>query len=129
MKTKEEILTDAFYGRESTADSGINESEEEELEPLEDETQEVESEESESEESEDESEEEEEPTAPVVQKKKSNFAKIIAERNELRRKLAEKESKYDKASLDDIRAITREEIRLENEAMKKEQFFESNSIE
>ena len=113
MTTEDQILQDAWYGRESTADSGINEEEQdddapetsEEVEETE-ETEEVESDEDGTD-----SEPEQKKVEDTQPKKKSNsnFAKILAERNALRRQLQEKiDSSYDKESMKDIESLIEE---------------------
>lgn len=111
MTTEDQILQDAWYGRESTADSGINEEEQDDDAP---ETTEVE-EETETEEVTDEDGEDSEPEQKKVEdtqpkkKSNSNFAKILAERNALRRQLQEKiDSSYDKESMKDIESLIEE---------------------
>lgn len=113
MNTDEQILQDAWYGRESTADSGINEEEQgddapETSEEVE-ETEEVQ--ETESDEDGEDSEPEQKKVEDTQPKKKSNsnFAKILAERNALRRQLQEKiDSSYDKESMKDIESLIEE---------------------
>lgn len=111
MTTEDQILQDAWYGRESTADSGINEEEQDDDAP---ESTEVE-EETETEEVTDEDGEDSEPEQKKVEdtqtkkKSNSNFAKILAERNALRRQLQEKiDSSYDKESMKDIESLIEE---------------------
>lgn len=111
MTTEDQILQDAWYGRESTADSGINEEEQDDDAP---ETSE-EVEETETEEVTDEDGEDSEPEQKKVEdtqpkkKSNSNFAKILAERNALRRQLQEKiDSSYDKESMKDIESLIEE---------------------
>lgn len=111
MTTEDQILQDAWYGRESTADSGINEEEQYDDAP---ESTEVE-EETETEEVTDEDGEDSEPEQKKVEdtqtkkKSNSNFAKILAERNALRRQLQEKiDSSYDKESMKDIESLIEE---------------------
>lgn len=112
MNTDEQILQDAWYGRESTADSGTIEEEQGDDAP---ETTEVEEEtettEVESDEDGDDTEPEQKNVEDVAPKKKSNsnFAKILAERNALRRQLQEKiDSSYDKESMKDIESLIEE---------------------
>ena len=112
MNTDEQILQDAWYGRESTADSGINEEEQGDDAP--ETTQEVE-EETDTEEVTDEDGTDSEPEQKKVEdtqpkkKSNSNFAKILAERNALRRQLQEKiDSSYDKESMKDIESLIEE---------------------
>lgn len=45
------------------------------------------------------------PAPPVEQKKSSNVAKLLAERNQLKARLKELEGKYDKDSLTDLESI------------------------
>ena len=111
MTTEDQILQDAWYGRESTADSGINEEEQDDDAP---ESTEVE-EETETEEVTDEDGEDSEPEQKKVEdtqpkkKSNSNFAKVLAERNALRRQLQEKiDSSYDKESMKDIESLIEE---------------------
>ena len=111
MTTEDQILQDAWYGRESTADSGINEEEQDDDAP---ETSE-EVEETETEEVTDEDGEDSEPEQKKVEdtqpkkKSNSNFAKVLAERNALRRQLQEKiDSSYDKESMKDIESLIEE---------------------
>ena len=114
MNTDEQILQDAWYGRESTADSGINEEEQgddapETTQEVEEETEEVQ--ETESDEDGEDSEPEQKKVEDTQPKKKSNsnFAKILAERNALRRQLQEKiDSSYDKESMKDIESLIEE---------------------
>ena len=114
MNTDEQILQDAWYGRESTADSGINEEEQgddapETTQEVEEETEEVQ--ETESDEDGTDSEPEQKKVEDTQPKKKSNsnFAKILAERNALRRQLQEKiDSSYDKESMKDIESLIEE---------------------
>lgn len=112
MNTDEQILQDAWYGRESTADSGTIEEEQGDDAP---ETTEVEEEtettEVESDEDGDDTEPEQKKVEDVAPKKKSNsnFAKVLAERNALRRQLQEKiDSSYDKESMKDIESLIEE---------------------
>lgn len=111
MTTEDQILQDAWYGRESTADSGINE--EEQYDDAPETSEEVE--ETETEEVTDEDGEDSEPEQKKVEdtqtkkKSNSNFAKILAERNALRRQLQEKiDSSYDKESMKDIESLIEE---------------------
>ena len=113
MTTEDQILQDAWYGRESTADSGINEEEQDDDAPesteVEEETEETE--EVESDEDGEDSEPEQKKVEDTQPKKKSNsnFAKILAERNALRRQLQEKiDSSYDKESMKDIESLIEE---------------------
>lgn len=113
MTTEDQILQDAWYGRESTADSGINEEEQDDDAPesteVEEETEEVQ--ETESDEDGEDSEPEQKKVEDTQTKKKSNsnFAKILAERNALRRQLQEKiDSSYDKESMKDIESLIEE---------------------
>ena len=112
MNTDEQILQDAWYGRESTADSGINE--EEQYDDAPESTEDVE-EETETEEVTDEDGTDSEPEQKKVEdtqtkkKSNSNFAKVLAERNALRRQLQEKiDSSYDKESMKDIESLIEE---------------------
>ncbi len=112
MNTDEQILQDGWYGRETEADSGINEEEQGDDAP--ETTQEVE-EETDTEEVTDEDGEDSEPEQKKVEdtqpkkKSNSNFAKILAERNALRRQLQEKiDSSYDKESMKDIESLIEE---------------------
>ena len=94
---------DELILQELSPDSGINEQEEtdetSEVETVEEETPE----DSETAETEEEEVEEVEVTEkPQTQKKKSNVEKLLAERNQLKARLTEIESKYDKSSLDDM---------------------------
>ena len=111
MTTEDQILQDAWYGRESTADSGINEEEQDDDAPeTSDEVEETETEEVTDEDGED-SEPEQKKVEDTQTKKKSNsnFAKILAERNALRRQLQEKiDSSYDKESMKDIESLIEE---------------------
>jgi hypothetical protein len=111
MTTEDQILQDAWYGRESTADSGINEEEQDDDAPeTSDEVEETETEEVTDEDGED-SEPEQKKVEDTQPKKKSNsnFAKILAERNALRRQLQEKiDSSYDKESMKDIESLIEE---------------------
>lgn len=111
MTTEDQILQDAWYGRESTADSGINEEEQYDDAPeTSDEVEETETEEVTDEDGED-SEPEQKKVEDTQTKKKSNsnFAKILAERNALRRQLQEKiDSSYDKESMKDIESLIEE---------------------
>ena len=111
MNTEDQILQDAWYGRESTADSGINEEEQDDDAPeTSDEVEETETEEVTDEDGED-SEPEQKKVEDTQTKKKSNsnFAKILAERNALRRQLQEKiDSSYDKESMKDIESLIEE---------------------
>jgi len=111
MNTEDQILQDAWYGRESTADSGINEEEQDDDAPeTSDEVEETETEEVTDEDGED-SEPEQKKVEDTQPKKKSNsnFAKILAERNALRRQLQEKiDSSYDKESMKDIESLIEE---------------------
>lgn len=113
MTTEDQILQDAWYGRESTADSGINEEEQDDDAPesteVEEETEETE--EVESDEDGEDSEPEQKKVEDTQPKKKSNsnFAKVLAERNALRRQLQEKiDSSYDKESMKDIESLIEE---------------------
>jgi hypothetical protein len=113
MNTDEQILQDAWYGRETTADSGINEEEQSDDAPEAseevDETEEVQ--ETESDEDGEDSEPEQKKVEDTQTKKKSNsnFAKVLAERNALRRQLQEKiDSSYDKESMKDIESLIEE---------------------
>lgn len=114
MTTEDQILQDAWYGRESTADSGINEEEQDDDAP--ESTEVVEEtedspEENESDEDGTDSEPEQKKVEDTQPKKKSNsnFAKILAERNALRRQLQEKiDSSYDKESMKDIESLIEE---------------------
>lgn len=113
MTTEDQILQDAWYGRESTADSGINEEEQDDDAPETseeaEETEEVQ--ETESDEDGEDSEPEQKKVEDTQTKKKSNsnFAKILAERNALRRQLQEKiDSSYDKESMKDIESLIEE---------------------
>lgn len=114
MTTEDQILQDAWYGRESTADSGINEEEQDDDAPeTSDEVEETEDspEENESDEDGTDSEPEQKKVEDTQPKKKSNsnFAKILAERNALRRQLQEKiDSSYDKESMKDIESLIEE---------------------
>jgi hypothetical protein len=112
MTTEDQILQDAWYGRESTADSGINE--EEQYDDAPESTEDVE-EETETEEVTDEDGTDSEPEQKKVEdtqtkkKSNSNFAKVLAERNALRRQLQEKiDSSYDKESMKDIESLIEE---------------------
>ncbi len=112
MNTDEQILQDGWYGRETEADSGINE--EEQGDDASETTKEVE-EETDTEEVTDEDGEDSEPEQKKVEdtqpkkKSNSNFAKILAERNALRRQLQEKiDSSYDKESMKDIESLIEE---------------------
>ena len=114
MTTEDQILQDAWYGRESTADSGINEEEQDNDAPesteVEEETEDS-PEENESDEDGEDSEPEQKKVEDTQTKKKSNsnFAKILAERNALRRQLQEKiDSSYDKESMKDIESLIEE---------------------
>jgi len=114
MTTEDQILQDAWYGRESTADSGINEEEQDDDAPesteVEEETDES-PEENKSDEDGEDSEPEQKKVEDTQPKKKSNsnFAKILAERNALRRQLQEKiDSSYDKESMKDIESLIEE---------------------
>lgn len=114
MTTEDQILQDAWYGRESTADSGINEEEQDDDAPesteVEEETDES-PEENKSDEDGEDSEPEQKKVEDTQTKKKSNsnFAKILAERNALRRQLQEKiDSSYDKESMKDIESLIEE---------------------
>lgn len=114
MTTEDQILQDAWYGRESTADSGINEEEQYDDAPesteVEEETDES-PEENKSDEDGEDSEPEQKKVEDTQTKKKSNsnFAKILAERNALRRQLQEKiDSSYDKESMKDIESLIEE---------------------
>ena len=114
MNTEDQILQDAWYGRESTADSGINEEEQDDDAPesteVEEETEDS-PEENESDEDGEDSEPEQKKVEDTQPKKKSNsnFAKILAERNALRRQLQEKiDSSYDKESMKDIESLIEE---------------------
>ena len=111
MTTEDQILQDAWYGRESTADSGINEEEQDDDAPeTSDEVEETETEEVTDEDGED-SEPEQKKVEDTQPKKKSNsnFAKVLAERNALRRQLQEKiDSSYDKESMKDIESLIEE---------------------
>lgn len=114
MNTDEQILQDGWYGRETEADSGINEEEQgddasETTQEVEEETEEVQ--ETESDEDGEDSEPEQKKVEDTQPKKKSNsnFAKILAERNALRRQLQEKiDSSYDKESMKDIESLIEE---------------------
>ena len=114
MNTDEQILQDGWYGRETEADSGINEEEQgddapETTQEVEEETEEVQ--ETESDEDGTDSEPEQKKVEDTQPKKKSNsnFAKILAERNALRRQLQEKiDSSYDKESMKDIESLIEE---------------------
>ena len=114
MTTEDQILQDAWYGRESTADSGINEEEQDDDAPesteVEEETEDS-PEENESDEDGEDSEPEQKKVEDTQPKKKSNsnFAKVLAERNALRRQLQEKiDSSYDKESMKDIESLIEE---------------------
>ena len=114
MTTEDQILQDAWYGRESTADSGINEEEQDDDAPETSEEAE-ETDESPEENKSDEDGEDSEPEQKKVEdtqpkkKSNSNFAKILAERNALRRQLQEKiDSSYDKESMKDIESLIEE---------------------
>ncbi|RTL13126.1 MAG: hypothetical protein EKK54_01445 [Neisseriaceae bacterium] len=113
MNTDEQILQDGWYGRETEADSGINEEEQDDVAPestqeVEEETDEVQ--ETESDEDGEDSEPEQKKVEDTQPKKKSNsnFAKILAERNALRRQLQEKIDSYDKESMKDIESLIEE---------------------
>lgn len=115
MNTEDQILQDAWYGRESTADSGINEEEQDDDAPESTEDVEEETEDSPEENKSDEDGEDSEPEQKKVEdtqpkkKSNSNFAKILAERNALRRQLQEKiDSSYDKESMKDIESLIEE---------------------
>jgi len=115
MTTEDQILQDAWYGRESTADSGINEEEQDDDAPESTEDVEEETDESPEENKSDEDGEDSEPEQKKVEdtqpkkKSNSNFAKILAERNALRRQLQEKiDSSYDKESMKDIESLIEE---------------------
>lgn len=110
---EEALLQDAFYGREDSATSGISDDETEETEDTEVETVEEETSDSDILDNEEEEEEEAGSSQPerkevkVAKKKnKSNFAKILAERNALRREREERmKSKYDTDSLEDLERL------------------------
>lgn len=93
-RTEEEILTDAFYGVDNSQSSGTNEEE------LDDEAPETEEVEETTEEVDEETGEDSEPEPVKVSKEtkkpQSNVAKLLAERNALRKQLQEKmSSQYD----------------------------------
>lgn len=116
MTTEDQILQDAWYGRESTADSGINE--EEQYDDAPETSDEVE--ETETEEVTDEDGEDSEPEQPKERSKNSNVPKLVAQRNEarreaqeLRKQLAEinkakLNEKYDPESISDFSTISDE---------------------
>lgn len=93
-RTEEEILTDAFYGIDNSQSSGTNE---EELDDEAPETEEVEETTEEvDEETGDDSEPEPVKVSKETKKPQSNVAKLLAERNALRKQLQEKmSSQYD----------------------------------
>lgn len=98
MTKEDELILQAL-----SPDSGINEQETEET--TDDTEVEIVDEEETSEDSEPAETEEEEVEVsekPQTQKKKSNVEKLLSERNQLKARLAELESKYDKSSLDDM---------------------------
>lgn len=97
MTTEDELILQAL-----SPDSGINEQETDETEDTEVETVEEEETSEDSETAETEEEEVEATEKPKPQKKKSNVEKLLAERNQLKARLAEIESKYEKSSLDDM---------------------------
>lgn len=117
MNTDEQILQDGWYGRETEADSGINEEEQGDDAP--ETTQEVE-EETDTEEVTDEDGTDSEPEQPKERSKNSNVPKLVAQRNEarreaqeLRKQLAEinkakLNEKYDPESISDFSTISDE---------------------
>lgn len=113
MNTEDQILQDAWYGRESTADSGINEEEQGDDAPesteVEEETEETKEVESDEDGTDSEPEQKNVEDTQTKKKSNSNFAKILAERNALRRQLQEKiDSSYDKESMKDIESLIEE---------------------
>lgn len=96
MTKEDEIILQSL-----SPNSGINEEETEETEEVET-VEDVEEETSEDSEPAETEEEEEEVIEKPTQKKKSNVEKLLSERNQLKARLAEIESKYDKSSLDDM---------------------------
>ena len=101
-RTEEEILTDAFYGVDNSQTSGTIEEELTDEAPEAEEVEETEVQETEDEAGNDEPEQ-------AKEKKKSNFAKVLAERNALRRQLQEKMStQYDGESIKDIENLIEE---------------------
>lgn len=113
MTTEDQILQDAWYGRESTADSGINEEEQDDDAPETseeaEETEEVQETESDEDGTDSEPEQKKVEDTQTKKKSNSNFAKILAERNALRRQLQEKiDSSYDKESMKDIESLIEE---------------------
>ena len=137
MNTDEQILQDGWYGRETTADSGINEEEQgddapETTQEVEEETEEVQETES------DEDGEDSEPEQPEEKPKKSWVPKLVAQRNEARREVqelrkqlaeankAKLNEKYDPESISDISNLS------EQNAMsiyKQWRFLESKGLE
>ena len=98
MTKEDELILQAL-----SPNSGIIEEETEETEDdTEVDTVDEEETSEDSEPAETEEEEEEEAEKPKTQKKKSNVEKLLSERNQLKARLAEIESKYDKSSLDDM---------------------------
>lgn len=95
-RTEEEILTDAFYGVDNSQSSGTNEEELDDEAPEAEEVEETETEEESDEETGDDSEPEPVKVSKETKKPQSNVAKLLAERNALRKQLQEKmSSQYD----------------------------------
>ena len=97
QRTEEEILTDAFYGVDNSQSSGTNEEELDDEAPETEEVEEITEEESEvNEETGEDSEPEPVKVSKGTKKPQSNVAKLLAERNALRKQLQEKmASQYD----------------------------------
>ena len=118
MTKEDELILQAL-----SPDSGINEQETEETDEVET-VEEVEDETSEdSEPAETEEEEVEVTEKPQTQKKKSNIEKLLSERNQLKARLAELESKYDKSSLDDMGTLAQE---MAEKIIEEKLFFRDN---
>ena len=110
QRTEEEILTDAFYGVDNSQSSGTNEEELDDEAPETEEVEEITEEESEvNEETGEDSEPEPVKVSKETKKPQSNVAKLLAERNALRKQLQEKmASQYDWESLQDIESLIEE---------------------
>ena len=103
MTTQEsdELILQALMPESGTSDSNDDQDIENDL----DEPNESEDEDDESALDIDDKEADDTPTPPAEQKKSSNVAKLLAERNQLKARLKELEGKYDKDSLTDLESI------------------------
>ena len=123
-QTQEEILTDGFYGRETTADSGINEEEQSDDAPESTEVDEETTEEVDEDGTDSEPEQIEEKP-----KKQSSHEKLLAQRNEARREADELRKqiseRYDTWSIKDISDISEQNAR---EVYRQERFLESKWV-